>query len=78
MDEQTLTRLSCHLTSVLPGPNQDFFKYIESRQGKDLKAYVNKFLKYLINYVIINIFGYNSPLGDYMVTNNSFQFQVGA
>ncbi|XP_078318513.1 uncharacterized protein LOC111104890 [Crassostrea virginica] len=40
MDKTQLARMSCHLETVLPSKGPDFFRYIESRQGKDFKFYL--------------------------------------
>lgn len=41
MDDETLKRMGCHLETLLPFKGQEFFQYIESRQGKDFKSYVS-------------------------------------
>ncbi|XP_078341811.1 uncharacterized protein LOC111114859 isoform X2 [Crassostrea virginica] len=40
MDEKRIKEMGCHLQSLTPQLGTDFFKYIESRQGKDFKNYL--------------------------------------
>ena len=41
MDEKRIKEMGCHLQSLTPQLGTDFFKNIESRQGKDFKNYVS-------------------------------------
>lgn len=45
VDNNTLKKMSAHLDAVVPGGRFfEFFKYMQSRQGKDFKYYVSNVL----------------------------------
>ena len=41
MDEKRIKEMGCHLQSLTLQLRTDFFKFIESRQGKEFKNYVS-------------------------------------